>query len=145
MKVRFKKLRENAKVPTRATKNSAGYDLYSTNDKVVYIDSEDTVEFKIGIAVELPDGYFGAVVARSGLSTRRGLRPANCFGVVDSDYRGEVRVFLHNDSSIIQCVEPGERIAQLILIPYQTMEFEEVENLDETERGENGIGSTGRN
>ena len=143
MKVRFKKLRENAKVPTRATTNSAGYDLYSTNDKVVYIDSEDTVEFKIGIAVELPDGYFGAVVARSGLSTKRGLRPANCFGVVDSDYRGEVIVALHNDTDACESIHEGDRIAQLVILPYLPVILREVEKLTDTDRGAGGFGSTG--
>jgi dUTP pyrophosphatase len=96
-----------------------------------------------GIAVEIPEGYFGAIFARSGLATKRGLRPANCVGVVDADYRGELIVALHNDTDQLQFVEPGERIAQLVIMPYLSVEFEESDGLNETQRGSNGFGSTG--
>ena len=96
-----------------------------------------------GIAVEIPEGYFGAVFARSGLATKRGLRPANAVGVVDSDYRGELIVALHNDTDYAQEVADGERIAQLVIIPYLPVSFVEVDDLSSTDRGEGGFGSTG--
>ena len=98
-----------------------------------------------GLAFSLPAGTFGAIFARSGLATKQGLRPANCVGVCDSDYRGEYIVAIHNDSDIQKVVEPGERIAQLILMPYCPMKFIEVKELDSTERGVGGFGSTGLN
>ena len=98
---------------------------------------------KTGLAFELPDGYFGAIFARSGLASKKGLRPANCVGVVDSDYRGEVMVALHNDTDNDVAIDANERIAQLVLMPYVNMTFEEVEELDATTRGEGGFGSTG--
>jgi len=96
-----------------------------------------------GIAMEIPEGYFGAIFARSGLATKRGLRPANCVGVVDSDYRGEIIVALHNDTEFPQEVSEGERIAQIVIIPYLPVDFTEVDNLSSTVRGEGGFGSTG--
>jgi dUTP pyrophosphatase len=98
-----------------------------------------------GIAVEIPEGYFGAIFARSGLATKRGLRPANCVGVVDADYRGELIVALHNDTEFPQEVSEGERIAQLVIIPHLSVRFVEVDDLSSTERGEGGFGSTGTN
>lgn len=98
-----------------------------------------------GIAVEIPEGYFGAIFARSGLATKRGLRPANCVGVVDADYRGELIVALHNDTDFAQEVAEGERIAQLAIIPHLSVRFVEVDDLSSTERGEGGFGSTGTN
>lgn len=97
-----------------------------------------------GIAVEIPDGYFGAIFARSGLATKQGLRPANCVGVVDSDYRGEIRVALHNDTDEAQFFSNGDRIAQLVLLPYLAAEFDESDELTDTERGSGGFGSTGK-
>jgi len=96
-----------------------------------------------GIAMEIPEGYFGAIFARSGLATKRGLRPANCVGVVDSDYRGEIIIALHNDTEFPQEVSEGERIAQIVIIPYLPVDFTEVDNLSSTVRGEGGFGSTG--
>lgn len=93
--------------------------------------------------MEIPEGYFGAIFARSGLATKRGLRPANCVGVVDSDYRGEIIIALHNDSDFPQEVSEGERIAQIVIIPYLPVDFTEVDNLSSTARGEGGFGSTG--
>lgn len=139
-KVKIKKLNTNAKVPTRGSEEAAGYDLYSNSN--VEIRPEGTVKVNTGIAMEIPKGYFGAIYARSGLATKEGLRPANCVGVVDSDYRGEIIVALHNDSNIVRVVEKGERIAQIVIMPYLSVEFEEVDDLDETKRGNGGFGST---
>ena len=136
-------LNEKAKVPVCGSKYSAGYDLYSICDEKITIGPHETVKMKTGIALEIPEGYFGAIFARSGIATKRGLRPANCTGVVDSDYRGELIVALHNDTDKVQLVEPGERIAQLVIMPYLNVELAEVDNLSDTERGEGGFGSTG--
>jgi len=97
-----------------------------------------------GLAMEIPEGYFGAIFARSGLASKQGLRPANCVGVVDSDYRGEFMIALHNDTDEERVIAGKERIAQMVVMPYLSVEFEEVETLNETERGEGGFGSTGR-
>ena len=97
-----------------------------------------------GLAVEIPEGYFGAIFARSGLASKEGLRPANCVGVVDSDYRGEVKVALHNDTNELRTVQHGERIAQLVIMPYLPVEFNLVNELTDTDRGEGGFGSTGK-
>lgn len=97
-----------------------------------------------GLAMEIPEGYFGAIFARSGLASKQGLRPANCVGVVDSDYRGEFMIALHNDTDEERVIAGKERIAQMVVMPYLSVEFEEVEELNETERGEGGFGSTGR-
>lgn len=142
--VEYKKLDVNAKMPTRGSERAAGVDLYAASTYDIIIQPHQTVKVGTGIAVSIPHSYFGAIFARSGLATKKGLRPANAVGVVDSDYRGEVIVALHNDTNNIQVVEAGDRIAQLVLIPYLNFEFEEVEELDETERGEDGFGSTGR-
>ena len=96
-----------------------------------------------GLAMEIPDGYFGAIFARSGLASKRGLRPANCVGVVDSDYRGEVMVALHNDGDIPRGILPGERIAQLLILPFENAIYVESDSLSDTERGSGGFGSTG--
>lgn len=103
----------------------------------------ETVFISTGISVEIPDGYFGAVFARSGLACKAGLRPANCVGVIDSDYRGEIKVALHNDSEFVRVVRRDERVAQLVILPYEQVEFEEVYALNETTRGGGGFGSTG--
>lgn len=143
--VQIKKLNENAIVPTNGSEKAAGHDLYACIDGVtLVIPAGQTVKIGTGIAVAIPDGYFGAIFARSGLATKSGLRPANCVGVVDSDYRGEVIVALHNDSDEIRCVGNGERIAQLVLMPYLPIDLYEVDELDETVRGTGGFGSTGK-
>ena len=103
-----------------------------------------TEKIGTGLAIAVPEGYFGAIFARSGLATKQGLRPANCVGVADSDYRGEYIVALHNDSDTEQVVGCNERIAQLVIMPYLAVEFEETDNLSETERGAGGFGSTGK-
>ena len=143
MDVRFKRLNDLAKIPTRGSKFSAGYDLYAATDKDVQIPPHSTVKIGTGLAMDLPSGYFGAIVARSGIATKRGLRPANALGVCDEDYKGEYIVALHNDTTETKTVQAGERIAQLVLLPYQTIDFKEVDELHDTERGIGGFGSTG--
>jgi len=143
MDVRFKRLNDLAKIPTRGSKFSAGYDLYAATDHDIQIPPHSTVMIGTGLAMDLPSGYFGAIVARSGIATKRGLRPANALGVCDEDYKGEYIVALHNDTTETKTVQAGERIAQLILLPYQTIDFKEVDELDETERGVGGFGSSG--
>ena len=143
--MRIKKLNPSAVVPTRATSSSAGYDLYAcleTDGAIIH--PGKTMLIGTGIAAEVPEGYFGGVFARSGLASKKGLRPANCVGVVDSDYRGEIKVALHNDSDVYRVIKNGDRIAQLVVIPYFAEELEVVETLDDTERGAGGFGSTGK-
>ena len=143
MNIKYKVLNELAKEPTRGSEYAAGYDLYAATDREISLFPHITQLIGTGLAFELPDGYFGAVYARSGLASKKGLRPANCVGVVDSDYRGEVMIALHNDSDHIMTIDAGERIAQLVLMPYVNMTFEQVEELNTTNRGEGGFGSTG--
>lgn len=144
MQLKLMKLSENAKIPTYASKASAGADLYALTDGEVTFQSGETKLIHTGIALEIPQGYVGLIYARSGLATKRGLAPANKVGVIDSDYRGEIMVALHNHSAIPQSIENGERIAQLVIAPYLNAEFLQVEALCETERGEGGFGSTGK-
>ena len=141
--VNVKKLRDNAIIPTQGSKYAAGYDLYAAIDTPITIKSGETVKIGTGLAFELPEGFFAGIFARSGLATKQGLRPANCVGVVDQDYRGEVIVAIHNDSNRDTVIAPGDRIAQMILLPYQSMEFIEVSDLSETDRGDGGFGSSG--
>lgn len=144
--VQIKKLNERAKLPTTGSQYAAGYDLYACldGDGAVIIPPHHTVRVGSGIAVALPEGTFGAVFARSGLASKEGLRPANCVGVVDCDYRGECIVAVHNDSDTDRTIHDGDRIAQMVLLPYLPMEFEEVGELPETARGAGGFGSTGK-
>ena len=144
MKINVKKLNEKAIIPTYGSSYAAGADLYACLDNSVSINPGETVLIKTGIAIELPVGYGGFIYARSGLASKRGLAPANKVGVVDCDYRGEVMVALHNHSNAAQEVLPGERIAQLVVAPYITAEFDVVQELSQTVRGEGGFGSTGR-
>lgn len=141
--VKIKKLNENAKIPTYGTEFAAGADLYAWIDDVTTIKSGETKLIKTGIALEVPVGYAGLIYARSGLASKKGLAPANKVGVVDSDYRGEVMVALHNHSNEDKTIEPNERIAQFVIAPYLKAEFEEVDSLDDTTRGSGGFGSTG--
>lgn len=143
--INYKKLNPNAKTPTRGSEYAAGYDLYACIDNDVVINPHQTVKISTGLSFELPNGTFAGIFARSGLATKEGLRPANCVGVCDSDYRGEYIVALHNDSEDIRYVNNGDRIAQMILLPYIEMEFNEVDELTDTERGTGGFGSTGTN
>ncbi len=141
--VNLKKLNENAKIPTYGTEYSAGADLYACLDEKITIGAGQTMLVPTGIAMEIPVGYAGLIYARSGLATKKGLAPANKVGVVDADYRGEIMVALHNHSYEAQTVEPQERIAQLVIAPFLQAAFHEVEELEETKRGEGGFGSTG--
>ena len=143
-KINIKKLNENAVIPTYGSEFSAGADLYALADEPIVIEAHKTVLVHTGVAMEIPTGYVGLVFARSGLATKRALAPANKVGVIDSDYRGEIMVALHNHGDELKTVENGERIAQLVLIPYLTAEFDEVDELSDTVRGEGGFGSTGR-
>ena len=142
-KVQFKRLNNDAILPKRGSEEAAGYDLFANISNAIEIKPHETVKILTGIAVAIPKGYFGGIFARSGISTKKGLRPANCSGVIDSDYRGEIIVALHNDTDKVQIVESNERIAQLIIIPCLEFEIEEVSELEVTERGEGGFGSTG--
>ena len=143
--VKIKKNKENATIPTRGSRKAAGYDLYAAIDEPVEIKPGQTVKIDTGISVELPVDTFGAIFARSGLSTKSGLAPANKVGVIDSDYRGSIIVALHNHSKETRTVNPNDRIAQFIVIPFYPIQFQEVEDLEETERAEGGFGSTGVN
>lgn len=146
MKVNFKKLNENAIMPTYGSQFAAGADLYAcTNGETVTFGPGETKLIKTGIAMEIPEGYAGLIYARSGIANKRGLAPSNKVGVVDSDYRGEIMVSLHNHSSAEQSITDGERIAQMVIAPFLKVEYTEVEELTETVRGEGGFGSTGKN
>lgn len=144
MKINIKKLTKTAAIPTRQHEGDAGYDLYADIQEPVTIKPHETRLMHTGIAIEIPIGYFGAIFARSGRASKQGLRPANCVGVCDSRYRGEYMVALHNDSIAARIVFPGDRIAQLVVMPYLNVEFNEVDQLSDTVRGEGGFGSTGR-
>ncbi len=143
MKVQLKKLTDTAILPSRGSDSAAGYDLSADISSDVIIKPHETKLIGTGISVAIPDGYFGGVYARSGLSLREGLRPANCTGVIDSDYRGEIKVSLHNDSNEARTISPQERIAQLVIMPYLEVTFDEVSELNDTIRGTGGFGSTG--
>ncbi len=141
--VRFVKLDERAITPTYGSQWAAGADLYAVMDGPVTLAAGETILIHTGIAVEIPQGYVGLVCARSGLATKRGLAPANKVGVIDADYRGEIMVALHNHGSLHQTVDAGARIAQLVLVPYLTAEYQQADALSDTVRGEGGFGSTG--
>lgn len=143
--VRVKKLNPDAKLPTYGTEFSAGADLYAClNDESVTVEAGETVFIKTGIAVEIPAGLVGLVYARSGLSCKRGLAPANKVGVIDSDYRGEIMVAMHNHSKQAESISNGERIAQIVFAPYVPATLVESDSLESTARGEGGFGSTGK-
>ena len=141
--VAVKKLREGAKLPTYGSAFAAGADLYACLDAPVTIQPHETVLVPTGLSLEIPAGWAGMIHARSGLATKRHLAPANKVGVIDSDYRGEVMVSLHNHSNQPQTVEPEERIAQMVIMPYLAAEFFEADELSDTVRGAGGFGSTG--
>ena len=144
-KVRIKKLDEKAMVPVYGSEFAAGADIFAcTGGEKVEIAPHETKFIHTGIALEIPVGYAGLIYARSGTACKRGLAPANKVGVVDSDYRGEIMVALHNHSEQAQSIDDGERIAQMVITPYLTVEFIETDELDDTERGAGGFGSTGR-
>ena len=143
--IKFKKINSGAKLPTRGTNASAGYDLYACITDDVVIDPRTTKLIPLGFATAIPEGYFGAVYARSGLATKQGLRPANCVAVIDTDYRGEWMVPLFNDSNTSRVIQNGDRIAQVVIQECISANFAVVEELDETDRGSGGFGSTGIN
>lgn len=140
--LQIKKLDEKAKIPTYGTEYSAGADLYALLDSSLEIKPGEVKMISTGLAMAIPNGYVGLIYARSSLGTKKGLAPANKVGVIDSDYRGEIKVCLYNHSEKTQTIEPFERIAQIVFTPYLQVEFNEVNELDETIRGEGGFGST---
>lgn len=144
MKINIKKLSETAKLPERGSAFAAGYDLFADLKEAIEIKPHETIMINTGVAMEIPEGYWGGVFARSGLSAKEGLRPANCVGVVDADYRGPVCVALHNDGEVVRTVMPQQKIAQLVVVPFLAVEFEEVAELSDTVRGAGGFGSTGK-
>ena len=143
IQLRFQRLSADAILPTYATADAAGADLYACEGGEITIEAGQTRLVHTGIAMEIPEGMVGLIYARSGLASKRGLAPANKVGVIDSDYRGEIMVALHNHSSSSQTVADGERVAQIVFAPYYTAEFCEVDELGDTARGCGGFGSTG--
>lgn len=143
VEIEVKMTSKTAKLPTRGTSSSAGYDLYADIEEDIEIQPHNTVKISTGLAIAIPEGYFGGIFPRSGLATKQGLRCANCCGVIDPDFRGTMVVALHNDTDEPQKVLKGSRIAQLIVIPYLPLDFTIVDELEETYRGEGGFGSTG--
>ena len=143
-KIKIKKLSDLAIIPERGSEYSAGVDLHAAISESIYISPHETIKIPTGLAMELPEGTFGAIFARSGLATKEGLATATKVSVIDSDYRGEIGVPLHNDSNMSRLINPGERIAQLVLLPYVPIEFKEVDKLSDTDRGFGGFGSTGK-
>lgn len=144
MDINVKRLNSLSQLPTRGSEKAAGYDLYAATAYKIEIPPHTTVKVGTGLAFELPDNTFAALFPRSGIATKRGLRLANCVGVCDSDYRGEYIVPIHNDTDEVQYIEPQERIAQMILLPYIEMNFNEQNELSDTERGAGGFGDSGR-
>ena len=144
MKIKFKKLHQKAITPTYGTEFSAGADLYALLDESVEIAPHETKLIHTGISVEIPEGYCGLIFARSGLASKKDLAPANKVGVIDADYRGEVMVCLPKHTNTPQSVEPGERVAQMVIAPFLKAEFTVAEELSSTVRGEGGFGSTGK-
>ncbi len=144
MQVKVKKLNEKAILPIYSSKSAAGADLCALLDEPIAIAPGETVFVKTGLALEIPEGYVGLIYARSGLACKRGVAPANKVGVIDSDYRGEIMVALFNHGENAQNIEPGERIAQIVITPYLTADFIQVEEITDTERASGGFGSTGR-
>ena len=142
--VHVKLLRDGAKLPSYGTAEAAGADLYACLEETVTIEPNDTAFIPTGIALEVPRHCAGLVYARSGLACKKGLAPANKVGVIDSDYRGEIFVALHNHGTLAQIVENGERIAQIVITPVLQPVYETAEALSDTVRGEGGFGSTGR-
>ena len=141
--MKIKLLSNLATIPTRGSEYAAGYDLYAAISETTIIPAHKTEKIPTDIAMEIPKGFAGLIMARSGLATKEGLRPANCVGLIDSDYRGNVIVALHNDTNTNKTINPDERIAQLVIIPFESVEFEVVDELSDTIRAEGGFGSTG--
>lgn len=144
MKIQIKKLTQTAILPERGSDYAAGYDLFADVKEQLELLPHQTAMIPTGLAMEIPEGYFGGIFARSGLASKEGLRPANCVGVVDADYRGEVKVALHNDGETVRVITPGQKVAQLVVVPFLSVEFDEVDALSDTVRGAGGFGSTGK-
>ena len=140
--LKIKKLDKRATIPTYGTSDSAGADLYALLDNEITIKPQETVIIPTGLSMAIPKGYVGLIYARSSLGTKKGLAPANKVGVIDADYRGEIKVVLFNQSKINQIVAPQERIAQIVITPFLQVKFQESDELDDTERGSGGFGST---
>lgn len=143
MEVKIKKLDERAKIPTYGSPYAAGADLYALLDEAITIKPRETVFIRTGLSFEIPEGNVGLIFARSSLGSKRGLAPANKVGVIDADYRGEVMVSLFNHSEEEQTIEPFERIAQFVIVPFIQAAFSESDTLSDTFRGAGGFGSTG--
>lgn len=153
MDIRIKKMYDDAIIPTRGSEHAAGYDMYAYGYKDAELPNDieelivcphETKMIGTGVSMEIPRGVVGLLFARSGLSAKQGLRPANCVGVIDPDFRGEIAVALHNDTEHTQVISTGSRIAQMVFVPFYTADFVETSNLNNTERGEGGFGHTGR-
>ena len=144
MILQIKKLRENAVLPLRATGGSVGYDLCAALEEPVTLNPGETKPVPTGLAMAIPEGYGGFLFSCSGLAVKHGIAPANCVGVIDSDYRGEVLIGLHNHGNTPYTIQPGERVGQLVLLAAALPEVTECEALEETQRGAGGFGSTGR-
>ena len=147
MNIKVKRMSEEAKLPTRGSEKAAAYDVYAClpdENALVTIMPHQTILIGTGLRMAPPEGFYVGVYARSGLSSKEGLRPANCVGVIDEDYRGEYLVAVHNDSEVTRSVRHGDRIAQILLQKRYDMDFEEVDELDTTGRGDGGFGSTGK-
>ena len=140
----IKKLNDKARIPTYGSEFAAGADLYACIENDITIEPAQTVLIHTGLAMQIPEGLVGLIYARSGLASKKGLAPANKVGVIDSDYRGEIMVALHNHGTLPQTISDGERIAQIVFAPYYTAEFSIVDELDDTTRGAGGFGSTGK-
>ena len=147
MEVKIKRLSDTSTLPAYAHEGDAGMDLYAdipTDKEKLIIPPHESVMIPCGFAIAIPNGYFGAIYARSGLASKQGLRPSNCVGVVDSGYRNQVMVALHNDTDYERIVSHGDRIAQMIVQPFPKVSLIEVNELDDTERGMGGFGSSGK-
>lgn len=140
--IQIQKLTQTAKLPFHGSDAAAGYDLYADQDCV--INPGESIKVSTGIAMAIPDGYWGGIYARSGLATKQGLRPSNCTGVIDPDYRGQIIVALYNDSQTRRIIHKGDKIAQMIISPFLYWQIKEVKKLDDTDRGSGGFGSTGK-
>lgn len=140
--IKIKKLREDAKLPERGSAEAAGYDVFAAIDDDVYVLPHETEKISIGLSFAIEKGYWIGLFARSGLATREGLRPANCVGIIDSDYRGPVLMAVHNDTDEMKWVHPGDKIGQLVVLPALEWNIIETDKLDDTERGQGGFGST---
>ena len=141
MDAKFVKLKDSAVVPTKGSERAAGFDLYACEGACIMPGQTELIS--TGLAIQPPNGFCAKIYARSGLAAKKGLRPANCVGICDEDYTGEYMVALHNDSGELQTVDVGERVAQLVFEPYYNVTFVEVTELDKTDRGAGGFGSTG--